>query len=232
MKRIHSRGLLASFLAAVSCLPLSVCLAADTNSTGSNTIVVQPQPVDASAQASTQMPVAAPKLPYGVEDVLKLSRAQVGDEITINYVRNSGTIYTLGPQEIVYLRSQGVSDNVINAMIDQRKVVPQATPAPQAPAIANAPQMANAAVAPVAPDYSQVAPVYSESPASTVYVMPPPTYSYPYYGYPYYYGGPVISFGYGWGGYYGYHCYYGHGHGGYYHGSYGHGGGGHSGGHH
>ena len=56
------------------------------------------------------------KLPYGVDDVLKLSRAQISEDITLNYVRNSGTIYNLAPKDIVYLRNEGVSDKVISTM--------------------------------------------------------------------------------------------------------------------
>jgi len=227
MKTTNFPARLASLAVALTCLPLTIALAADTNSTPAAAPVAVPAPAD----ASTQTAVAPPKLPYGVEDVLKLSRAQVGDDIVVNYIRNTGTIYALSPQDIVYLRNQGVSDRVINAMIEQGKVVTaENPPSAQAPAIPDAPQAPNT---PVAPDYAQVAPVYTEpqttAPASTVYVTPPPpyTYAYPDYGYygyyPYYYGGPFFSFGYG---YYGRGGYYGH--------DYGHGGGyggGHSGGH-
>ena len=68
---------------------------------------------------------AAPvKLPYGVEDVLKLSRAQVSEDITLNYIKNSGTIYNLSPKDIVYLKNEGVSDKVLNTMMEQRQNVP------------------------------------------------------------------------------------------------------------
>src|SRR5512147_2707641 len=79
-----------------------------------------------STQASTAAPTdtAATKWPYGVEDVLKLTRAQVSEDVTLNYIRNSGTIYNLAPTDIVYLRNQGVSDRVVNTMLDQRKTVP------------------------------------------------------------------------------------------------------------
>ena len=51
------------------------------------------------------MEVAPPvKLPYGVDDIVKLSRSQVNEEIIIKYIQNSDTIYTLTPKEIVYLR--------------------------------------------------------------------------------------------------------------------------------
>lgn len=207
MKTFSPVARLSSVIVALAFLPLPVALAADTNSAPADVT-----PAQSTAAAAAQAPaVAAPaKLPYGVEDVLKLSRAQVGDEIILNYIRNSGTIYTLGPQEIVYLRNQGVSDRVVNAMIDQRRVVAQATqPAPQQPAIANAPLVPDASLAPAAPVYGDAP---AAPPPSTVYVVPAPSYSYPYY-YPYpyyygsygpywggYYGGPVVSFGFRFGG--------------------------------
>src|SRR5438552_13472071 len=55
---------------------------------------------------------ATVKLPYGVADVLKLNRGKVSDEIIVTYVQSSGTVYNLSPQDIVYLRDQGVSDRV------------------------------------------------------------------------------------------------------------------------
>ena len=218
MKTMAPLAYLTAVVAALACIPLTIASAADTNSAPADAA-----PTQSSTTANPQTPavVASPKLPYGVDDVLKLSRAQVGDEIILNYIRNSGTIYTLGPQEIVYLRNQGVSDRVINAMIDQRRVVAQATqPAPQPPAIANAPQVPDASLAPAAPVYNQTPPTYAEAPMtpppSTVYVVPSPSYSYPYY-YPYpysygyygpywggYYGGPVVSFGFRFGGHRGF----------------------------
>jgi hypothetical protein len=207
----------------------------------------------AAAQTSAPTPSATPtpalaeaapvKLPYGVEDVLKLSRAQVSEDVTLTYIRNSGTIYNLAPKDIVYLRNEGVSDRVINAMQDQRKNVPAETAAqtatPNTPAAPSAPVASDAsavAVGQYAPTYVQAAPVYVQpeptyTPASTLYIIPYPYAGYRYPGsYPYYYGGyygyggPSVSFGFGYssggycGPYYGgYHGrYYGGGHHGYY----------------
>jgi hypothetical protein len=200
-------------------------------------------PAPATTPTSTTAPAdAAPaKLPYGVEDVLKLSRAQVSEDVTLSFIRNSGTIYNLAPKDIVYLKNEGVSDHVINAMLDQGKSVPTIMGAQAAPATAPAAAQAlvypdaNAATAAqaspqYAPTYAQPAPVYVQpeptyAPASSVYVMPysSPGYGYsscyPYYGgyYPYY--GPSVVFGFGFrgGGYYGGHRggYYGGGHSGY-----------------
>ena len=203
----------------------------------------------APAATATPTPAAtdsAPaKLPYGVEDVLKLSRAQVSEDVILNYVHNSGTIYSLGPNDIVYLRNEGVPDRVINTMLDQRQNVPAQAAAQSAP-----PSAAFAPQAPVSPDasgaavgqastqyapaYAQPAPVYAEPqpayvPASTLYVVP---YSGTGYGYanayPYYYGGyygyygPSVVVGVGYGRGYGYRGYHGGYHGGGYYGHYGH----------
>jgi len=213
------------------CLPLRLVSAEDTNSSPAQSASPQPAGVGDNQAAA---PSALPKLPYGVDDVLKLSRAQISDDIVLNYIHNSGTIYNLGPQEIVYLRNQGVSDRVINAMLDQRKQVTepaaQTAPVPSAPTVSVAPAQAAPEV-PVAPDYAQVAP--QATPASSVYVIPSPAanpyysyYYYPYYGYygpyGYYYRpycAPYVSFGFRYGG-------YGYWHGGHYHGGhYTHGGG-------
>ena len=185
--------------------------------------------------ASQLTPAAAEstpvKLPYGVEDVLKLSRAQVSEDVILNYVHNTGTIYSLSPDVIVYLRNEGVSDHVINTMMDQRQNVPaemaaqtapSSTPfAPQAPLSPDASAAAAAQASPqYAPDYAQAAPVYTEPqptyvPASTVYVLPYsgggygyansyPFYSGGYYGYcgPSVVIGPAYRRGWGYGGYY------------------------------
>ncbi|HVV73939.1 MAG TPA: hypothetical protein VHI52_20970 [Verrucomicrobiae bacterium] len=188
------------------CLVVASSFAAETNS-ASQTAAAQPQ---SSPEAGVSSQSAAPKLPYGVDDVLKLSRAQVSEDVVLSYIHNSGTIYSLGPQDIVYLRNQGVTDRIINAMLDQRKKVTEVaaqvapTPAPSsaAPAIPNAPTVPDSAQVPAPPDYSQVAPQAVPAP-STVYVVPSPAVSYPYY-YPYYgYYGPYGYYPYYYRGYYG-----------------------------
>src|SRR5690242_21831820 len=102
MKTIMFKAFPGSLLIGLACLiPLHPAFSAD------------PEPAPAAVTGANAQPgpaiVTAPpeaKLPYGIEDVVKLSRAQISDDVVINYIRNSGTIYTLGPQEIVYLRNQ------------------------------------------------------------------------------------------------------------------------------
>ncbi len=222
-------------------------MAADTNTaTQADTSAAQATPAPAPSLATaTQVPTTANRLPYGAEDVVKLSRAQISDDVIINYVRNSGTAYNLQPTDIVQLRNDGVSDQVIKAMMDQKNhlgdyAANQSAAAQQAvPAQMTAP---NVATAPLTP-----APAVTTAPASSVYVIPSPSveaayygpyydpyyYSpYAYYGSPYYYGyyGPGISLGFRFGGgrYYGGHYYGGHYGGGHYGGGH-YGGGGHFG---
>jgi hypothetical protein len=196
------------------CVPISLGFTAETNPASADTTASQTA-VNTGATAATQ---AAPaRLPYGADDVLKLNRAQISEDIIVNYIQNSGTIYNLGPKDIVYLKSEGVSDRVVNAMLDQRKVAAQASTTaaqPATPVAAAAPVGLDASVAVAPPTYGQPAPVYQPAPEpepvparSTLYVIPyPQNYvSYGYYGYygaygypyryysPYRYCGPVVS---------------------------------------
>jgi len=170
---------------------------------------------DAAAQdsATTAQPVAAsqpaPQLSYGVPQVLQLEQAKVSDGIIVSYIQNSGTIYGLKADEIVYLKQQGVSDNVLNAMLNQRSRLTGSTePATTTASSSTASAQTYASAAP-ATTYVQTVP------SSTVYVIPDTqTYQYdtwyyggyPYYSYPYYggyYGWPAVSLSFGWGGHYG-----------------------------
>lgn len=178
--------------------------------------------------AAVQKPSEPVQLSYGVGDILKMTRAKVSDDITTAFIKNSGRVYHLSASEIVYLHNEGVTDQVINTMLDQSQrlaaAVPQNPPqtsvAPPAAALAGSAEYVPAPVS-----------------ASSVYVIPSSTYYdypyYPYYSYyPYYgYSYPWFSLGFGyWGGsYYGGGYYWGDGHhGGGYHGG-GHPGGGHPG---
>jgi hypothetical protein len=165
-----------------------------------------------------------------VADVLKLAHSQVGDATIIAFIRNSGKVYSMGASDLIYLRDQGVSDQVLTVMLNQQNNAP-ATATQAAPPVAvpsNSTQYVAVGAQPAA-SYTDAAPVYAQP--STAYVYPT-TYSYPYY-YPYYgsyWGYPSVYFGFGyWGGHYG-SCYGGY-HGGHYGGGY-HGGGGGHGGHH
>src|SRR3954463_13055858 len=75
---------------------------------------LQPAP---EPQAVVSAQVNVPHLPYGVDDVLKLTHAKVGEDVVVAFVQNSGIGYSLRANDIVYLRDQGVSDHVISVML-------------------------------------------------------------------------------------------------------------------
>jgi len=177
------------------------------------------------APTAASTPGASAPLSYGVSQIVQLSKAKVSDDTIVNYIRNSGNSYGMDAGQIVYLKQQGVSDNVINTMLSQPRTTAQAAPQPAYPAGSTA---TATVAAPPAVSYVQSAPAYV--PSSMVYVIPDTQsyryqvfydYYHPYYGYYPYYGGwynPAVSFSFGFGGGY---------HGGYHHGGWGgyHGGG-------
>jgi hypothetical protein len=147
---------------------------------------------------------AAPQLSYGVSQIMQLAQAKVSDTTIIAYIQNSRNSYGLDANQIIYLRQQGISDNVITAMLNQPKVAS----IPVQPAT----QPGNSYTAQASTASTQPATAYVQSaPPSTVYVMPDTQtyyydayyaqpYYYPYYGWPY--PGVALSFGFGgrWGG--------------------------------
>lgn len=188
-------------IAVLTILALTAGQALAQDSTTSTTAANTAQPPSASQ--------AAPQLSYGVPEVLQLSQAKIGDSTIINYIHNSGNNYGLNAAQIIYLRQQGVSDTVVNAMLNQRSQnAPSGVPA--ATAIASSSDTASAVPAQSSVTYVETAP------SSSVYVVPDTQayyyndwlyYHSPYYSYypAYYwpYSGVSVSFigGRGWVGY-------------------------------
>ena len=86
----------------------------------------------------------SPALSYGVPQILQLAQAKVTDDTIVAYIHNSGNSYGLNADQIIYLKQQGISENVIIAMLNQPKAA--ATPAPSMPS------------APLPPDHTQTWP--------------------------------------------------------------------------
>ncbi len=72
-----------------------------------------------------------PKLPAGVQDVVKLAKAGLGEEVILAQIKSSGAAYNLSVDQILYLNSQGVSQNVIKALMQNSNPgsAPAVTPA-------------------------------------------------------------------------------------------------------
>lgn len=163
--------------------------------------------------AAVNAPV--PQLSYGVSQIMQLAQAKVSDDTIIAYIKNSGNIFGLNADQIIYLRQQGISDAVITTMLNQpRPAVAVATPTTPAPQpVASTAYSGPVSTATVAPTVTYVQTV----PDTTYYYQP----DYQPYYYPDYAWYPPVSFSFGWGG----------GWGGGWHGG-GHGGGWHGGGRH
>ncbi len=107
---------------------------------------------------------SAQSLPSGVEDVVKLKQAGLPEDIILSQIRNSQATYSLTADQIIYLKSQGISDTVIKALISGNgsptaPTAPATTPAaprpaPAPPPSAVAPSETAAAPPPAAPGVS------------------------------------------------------------------------------
>lgn len=132
--------------------------------------------------AHTVASQAAPQLSYGVPEVLALSKAKVSDGTIINYIRNSGNNYGLNAAQIIYLRQQGVSSAVVNAMLDQRSQTTQTTSAaPASQPVNSTTYNTEISTAPAQPTVTYVETV----PSSSVYIIPD-TQTYRYNNWLYY----------------------------------------------
>ncbi len=131
--------------------------------------VIAQESTSAAQTAAASLP--APKLSYGVPQILQLAQAKVSDGVIVQYIQNSGTIYTPSASEIIYLHQQGVSDAVLNAMLGQRlRLTGTTEPNMPAPAESSAVQTATTAAAQPSVAYIETTPAYT--PSSTVYVVP------------------------------------------------------------
>lgn len=56
--------------------------------------------------------------PMSIQDVVYLTQSNVHESTIIKQIQTSRTVFQLGSGDVVQLKNQGVSDNVINAMLD------------------------------------------------------------------------------------------------------------------
>jgi hypothetical protein len=97
-----------------------------------------------------------------LQDIVKLAQAKMPDEVILATIKNSGKVYKLSVDDILYLNSQGVSTPVISALQHSGDApAPTPTPAP-----VNTP-------APAQPQ------VYTPAPAPTPAYAAPPAYAPP-----------------------------------------------------
>lgn len=65
------------------------------------------------AQVSANVPVQGP---LALPDIAQMTRSGLSDAVIIGQIRSTGSSYTLSPQDLEWLKSQGVTDGVILEM--------------------------------------------------------------------------------------------------------------------
>lgn len=96
--------------------------------------------------------------PLGLADIKALAKAGISDEIIISQIRNSHTVYHLSTAEIIDLKDAGVSEKVIDFMINTPNVNYPAAPPPV--------------------EYQEAVVVPQPPPPPIVEVLPPPRPGY------------------------------------------------------
>lgn len=59
--------------------------------------------------------------PLTLNDIIKLSEGGVGDDVIIQYIKDTSSVYNLSNTQIKRLQSSGVSQRIIDAMIASQK---------------------------------------------------------------------------------------------------------------
>jgi hypothetical protein len=70
--------------------------------------------ITANAQSSRE------NLSAGVDDIVKLSKAHMNDDLILKFATNSGIAFNLTADDLLYLNRQGVSDNVILTLLHKK----------------------------------------------------------------------------------------------------------------
>jgi outer membrane lipoprotein SlyB len=91
--------------------------------------------------------------PLTLADVKALAKAGISEDVMINQIKNSRTIFHLGAADIIDLRDSGVTDKVINYMISTPTTVTDSQPAATVIQQAPPPPPVETVVVAPAPDY-------------------------------------------------------------------------------
>ena len=130
----------------------AVLLAAGVTMLQAQTPAAAPKPAAAKPAAAAAKPVAvAPAQPSPVDSVIESVKAGLSEGLIIKTLQRENKPAKLATSDLVKLQKAGVSENIINTMLDPA-AAPTPAPAPVAatPAPALAPMAAPAAPAPTA----------------------------------------------------------------------------------
>jgi hypothetical protein len=150
-------------------------------------IVLAAAPVFGQGAGTAPAPV---DLSPGAAEVVKLSKAGMGDDVVLAYIRSSQSLYNLSADDVLYLRNSGLSGPVLTGMLnhdgalrsqqnryvyDQKLYGPGAPPAAPPGPPPTAPTAPTAPPAPVASAAPAGAPVPAGGVATATTAAPPGT---------------------------------------------------------
>src|SRR5665213_249758 len=155
--------------------------------------------VPPSGTSPASATVAAPSLPYGVTEVVKMYQGGINKEVILGYIQNTALPFHLTADGIIYLNHMGVPLDVISALIhrdgqlheqaalayQQQSQNSQQQPMVNPPGSESNPQVLSGAGSPVVSPTTPPPPVYD---SQVVY----PDYSAYPYDYGAYYWPPVV----------------------------------------
>jgi len=87
----------------------------------------------------------------GLQEVVKLTKAQMTDDVILNYIKTSGNSYSLSADDLINLKSQGVSQPVISALLQAKSSGAPTAPPDNGPGIQTAPTVPPPPTAPPPP---------------------------------------------------------------------------------
>ncbi len=114
-----------------------------------------------------------------LREIVRLNRAHLGDDVIEAYINNSGVVYRLSADDILYLNSQGVSQPVLSALLKAGPPPVNNPPAVAPPPAGAAPPPAQSSATPtpppgVEPGAPPFGAPYSAPPFGAPYNVPPP----------------------------------------------------------
>ena len=119
---------------------------------GAQTSTAKPAPATQKPAA----PAAAPKASSGVDTVIALVKGGMSESLVLSTIRREGKAYQLSTADLLKLSNAGVSEAIINAMMNPGAGGAAPAAAASTPATAPAPAAARGGVTPFPPDLSDV----------------------------------------------------------------------------
>jgi hypothetical protein len=113
----------------------------------------QEQEARLRAQAPQTLQRVEQGQPLTVVDVKSLTKAGISDDLVISQIRNSRTVYHLSTADIIDLKNAGVSDRIIDFMINTPTQIPSAEVAGVVGATPPPPPLPETVVVAPGPDY-------------------------------------------------------------------------------